>query len=112
MGKLSKTGAKASAAAAKAAKARAPAPKRIDRGMRKLLAKNERKRKNREARKAKAIAAAAKKATAKFDDYIEGAVLSELSERTRQRCFDLEARQARAQPVLQQEVPIETQEAA
>lgn len=56
MGKPSKTGAKANAAAAKAGKARAPAPKRVDRSMRKLLAKNERKRKNREARLAQAAA--------------------------------------------------------
>lgn len=49
----SKTGAKANAAAAKAAKARAPVKKAVSRSMRKLLAKNDRKRKNREARLAK-----------------------------------------------------------
>lgn len=46
----SKTGAKANAAAAKATKARAPVVKRVSRSMRKLLAKNERKAKNRKAR--------------------------------------------------------------
>lgn len=40
---ISKTGAKANAAAAKATKARAPALKKVNRSMRKLLAKNERK---------------------------------------------------------------------
>lgn len=49
----SKTGAKATAALAKATKARAPVVKKMSRSMRKLLAKNERKRKNRVARIAK-----------------------------------------------------------
>lgn len=62
MGKPSKTGAKAAAASAahrKSEKARAPAPKKVDRSMRKLLDKNLRKAKNRAARVAKAAALAA-----------------------------------------------------
>lgn len=47
----SKTGAKVNGAPT----VRTPAKKVIDRGMRKLLAKNERKRKNREARQAKVV---------------------------------------------------------
>lgn len=52
----SKTGAKAVAAAAKVTKALVAVPKKQDRSMRKLLAKNARKRNNREARQAKAAA--------------------------------------------------------
>lgn len=52
----SKTGAKATAASVKAAKAHAPVVKKLSRSMRKLLAKNDRKRKNREAWQAKAAA--------------------------------------------------------
>lgn len=56
MGKQSKTGAKANAAAAKAATSRVAAPKKVSKSMRKLLTKNDRKRKNREARLAKLAA--------------------------------------------------------
>ena len=53
MGKPSKTGAKATAAAALAKKSRAPVVKKVSRSMRKLLAKNARKAKNRAERQAK-----------------------------------------------------------
>ncbi len=54
MGKQSKTGNKANAAVAKAATSRVAAPKKVSRSMRKLLTKNARKAKNREARMATA----------------------------------------------------------
>ena len=57
MGKPSKTGAKATAAAALAKKSRAPVVKKVSRSMRKLLAKNARKAKNRAERQAKALPA-------------------------------------------------------
>jgi len=56
MGRPSKTGARANAASALAVKARAPVKKVISRSMRKLLAKNARKAKNRAERLAKLTA--------------------------------------------------------